>query len=105
MSKPDNLIDVSNLPPELPRSGGIHCWHVLLPYTISWCERRRKMQRQPDLKCNEDATRKHVGPTLLCHSCVCRKEIQQYKFTDDDFEICVICQLEEGVPLEQVRWC
>ena len=32
----------------------------------------------------------------------CRRELQQYKFTDDDFEICVICQLEEGVPLEQV---
>lgn len=35
-----------------------------------------------------------------------RKEIQQYKFTDDGFEICVICQLEEGVPLERVsQWC
>ncbi|PRW33610.1 FAD-dependent oxidoreductase [Chlorella sorokiniana] len=50
VSKPDNLIDVSDLDPDLPR-----------------------------------------------------KEVQQYKFTDDDFEICVICQLEEGVPLEQVR--
>lgn len=34
---------------------------------------------------------------------VCSKEIQQYKFSDDEFEICVICQLDEGVPLERVR--
>ena len=34
-----------------------------------------------------------------------RRELQQYKFTDDDFEICVICQLEEGVPLDQACAC
>ncbi|KAL4419953.1 hypothetical protein ABPG75_007051 [Micractinium tetrahymenae] len=50
LSKPDNLIDVSDLDPALPR-----------------------------------------------------KELTQYKFTDDDFELCVICQLDEPVPLDQVR--
>ena len=38
----------------------------------------------------------HAPPRLY------RRELQHYKFTDDDFEICVICQLDEPVPLEQV---
>ena len=31
-----------------------------------------------------------------------RRELQQYKFTDDEFELTVVCQLEEGLPLAQV---
>ena len=32
-----------------------------------------------------------------------RVELQHYKFTDDEFEICVILQLPEAVALDQVR--
>ncbi|KAL4857085.1 Pre-mRNA-processing protein 40A [Chlorella vulgaris] len=32
-----------------------------------------------------------------------RRELQQYKMIDDEFELTVVCQLEEGVPLDKVR--
>lgn len=34
-----------------------------------------------------------------------RQELQQYKFVDDDFEITVVLQLPEAVPLDQVCAC
>ena len=42
-------------------------------------------------------------PYLLPPRCCCtRRELQRYQFSDDAFEICVVCQLGEAVTREQV---
>lgn len=156
MSKPDNLIDVSDLDPALPRQAG-----VLLASVVCACGTQHLHLRISEsvahhgvlavlqgcmiaavLLCCFACLLTLLGPlacylalpmrrAAACGGCpafhlpadparptcplLCRfvtksplsyqrrREVQQYKFTDDDFEICVICQLDEGVPLDQVR--
>ena len=124
VAKPDNVVDVSDLDPALSRHAPALHWLLLLPSAAAAlpalqpapCPLRLAVVLRPGPRSSlssplQACVRQHLQPVLLCglpYLLYClpyvyrRREVQQYKFTDDDFEICVICQLEEGVPLEQV---
>jgi hypothetical protein len=46
--------------------------------------------------------RRSCRPAAAGTASACRREVQQYKLMDDEFELTVVLQLDEAVPLDQV---